>query len=86
MSNVQMESDEWAGLGMGCKGLSPGEWDGTWPANPEAGQEGRPHPFEFSAMTLRLVDLPLIGFEPRRDAALNEIVHSLVNRYIYSSS
>jgi len=44
MSNVQMESDEWAGLGMGCKGLPPGEWDGTWPANPEAGPEGRPHP------------------------------------------
>jgi len=48
MSNVQMESGEWAGLGMGCKGLSPGEWDGTWPANPEAGQEGRPHPFNSS--------------------------------------
>jgi len=53
MSNVQMESDEWAGLGMGCKGLSPGECDGTWPANPEAGQEGRPPPFEFSAMNPR---------------------------------
>jgi hypothetical protein len=50
---------------------------------------GRPHPFEICAgesQTLGLVDLPLIRFEPLRDAAFDEIRNSLVNRYIHSGS